>query len=498
MGVIAKQSIRGTVVTYIGVAIGFVTTFFVLTRYLTTEEVGLSRVLVDAATLLVGLMQLGTSSSVIRFYPYFRDRKSEDHGFFGLTMLLPLAGFVVFGAAYALAHAPLSQWFGEKSPLFVDYYYPVLLIALFMLYQTVFEVNATVRMRIVFPRFVREVMTRVGLLTVYLLYARGVLSLDGFVVGFAVSYGICALLDALYLVHIGVRRIWPDWSFLMQNTALVRRYATYTGFLIISALTGILAPMVSSFFVTAKMGLDYTGIFAIATYMAVMVSIPYRSLTAIVQPELSQAIKDENRDKVRELMAKAATNLLVVGGFILLTIWVNIDLIYRVLPQGAKYASARDVVLILGVGQLMVAVFNITISALNYSRYYGWTLLLSLTYTVLCVVLNNLLITRYGIEGAAWAGMLGEAIYFGLVLLTLWLTLKTHPFSIRQLATIALYGIVFVANELLADMLPLGVVASSLVRSVVLLGGTAIVVYVARLSPEMRAMIDRRKTVSSR
>ena len=82
MGVIAKQSIRGTIVTYLGIAVGVVTTFFVLTRFLTAEEIGLTRVLIDAATLFIGLAQLGTNSSIIRFYPYFSDGKQENHGFF--------------------------------------------------------------------------------------------------------------------------------------------------------------------------------------------------------------------------------------------------------------------------------------------------------------------------------------------------------------------------------------------------------------------------------
>ena len=78
MGIIAKQSIQGTIVTYLGVAVGFVTTFFVLTRFLTAEEIGLARVLVDAATLFIGLAQLGTSSSIIRFYPHFKSSGGQE------------------------------------------------------------------------------------------------------------------------------------------------------------------------------------------------------------------------------------------------------------------------------------------------------------------------------------------------------------------------------------------------------------------------------------
>ena len=56
MGIIAKQSIKGTIVTYLGVAVGFVTTFFVITRFLSAEDIGLARVMIDAATLFIGLL----------------------------------------------------------------------------------------------------------------------------------------------------------------------------------------------------------------------------------------------------------------------------------------------------------------------------------------------------------------------------------------------------------------------------------------------------------
>ena len=123
MGIIAKQSIRGTIVTYLGIAVGVVTTFFVLTRFLTAEEIGLTRVLIDAATLFIGLAQLGTSSSIIRFYPYFIDEKKNDHGFFFWAIGVPFIGFILFACLYWACSTPLSAWFGEKSPLFVEYYY---------------------------------------------------------------------------------------------------------------------------------------------------------------------------------------------------------------------------------------------------------------------------------------------------------------------------------------------------------------------------------------
>ena len=65
MGVIAKQSIRGTIVTYLGIAVGVVTTFFVLTRFLTTEEIGLARVLIDAAMLFIMKIWIESDDAIV-------------------------------------------------------------------------------------------------------------------------------------------------------------------------------------------------------------------------------------------------------------------------------------------------------------------------------------------------------------------------------------------------------------------------------------------------
>ena len=296
MGIIARQSIKGTIVTYMGVAVGFLTTFFVLTRFLSAEEIGLARVLVDASSLFIGLAQLGTNTSIIRFYPYFKDADTRDHGFFFYTLVVPLFGFLLFALVYWACHIPLGNWFGDKSPLFMDYYYMVLPLAFFMLYQTIFETNANVLMRIVVPRAVRELVVRIGMLALYLLYAFRILSMDGFVIGLCLNYAIAAFINLAYLFAVGHISLRPDWTFLRNNPSLVRNYLLYTGFLFISALAGVLAPTLSSFFITAKMGLDSTGVYAIATYIAVIISIPYRSVTAIASPQLAHAIKEHNRE----------------------------------------------------------------------------------------------------------------------------------------------------------------------------------------------------------
>lgn len=491
MGIIARQSLRGTIATYTGVAIGFVTTFFVLTRFLTAEEIGLARVLIDSATLLVGLAQLGSTSAIIRFFPYFKDNNdATHHGFFFWTLVIPLAGFVLFALVFWLCRVPVAQWFGEKSPLFVDYWYFVLPLAFFMLYETVFESNANVLMRIVVPRAVREVGVRLGLLVSYLLYAFRVLSMDGFVLALCATYALASVVNIVYVCRIGHIRFRPDIPFLRANSPLVGSYLKYMSFLVLSALASVFAPMLSSFFVTAKMGLDYTGIFAIATYMAVMVSIPYRSLTAIASPQLAAALKEQNSSDAQQLMRQVTNSMLLVGSLIFLALWVNIDLIFHILPNGETYAAARQTVFILGLSQLLTATVQVSVTALTYGRYYGFTLLFSLVLTVSAVLLNNALIPLYGMDGSAWSNLLSYLVYSVLVLAMVYGRMHLSPFCRTEARTLLLLAGMLVLNFLWMRFLPSSNVwIGSLLRSVVLIGGFCLIAYKCSLSLEINALL---------
>ena len=114
MGIIARQSIKGTIATYIGVAIGFVTTFFILTKYLTPEEVGLTRVLVDAATLFSSLALMGTQSSTLRFYPHFKDDSPNQQGLYFWTLIIPFVGFLLFLVCFFVFKGWIIDTFEDK------------------------------------------------------------------------------------------------------------------------------------------------------------------------------------------------------------------------------------------------------------------------------------------------------------------------------------------------------------------------------------------------
>ncbi len=450
MGIIARQTIKGTIATYIGVAIGFVTTFFIITSYLTPEEVGLTRVLVDAATLFSSLALMGTGSSTLRFYPHFKDESRNQQGLYFWTLIVPFIGFLLFLICFFAFKGLIIRAFEDKSPLFVNYVYFTLPMAFFILYISVFETNATILERVAVPRMIREVFIRVGLLVGYLLYGLWhVIDLDGLVIVFCATYGLGALLNLCYLLFSQKISFKPDFSKITPE--LRRDFLWYTLFLITAALVGSVMPTLSSFFISAKMGLTFTGIYAIANYIATMVEIPSRSLNAIVQPRIAVALRTSPPDvsAATRLYQQVSVNQLLIGKVVMIMIWINIDLFFDLLPNGDQYAAGKWVVLILALSKLVTTAFGVGCSSLSYTRWYYTSLFFTLFLVVLSICLNNYLIPICGIEGGAWATLGSNAIYVAILLLYIKWRVGTYPVSWGQLKVVAVGLLMIVLNYLI-------------------------------------------------
>lgn len=401
MGVIIRQSIKATIFNYVGAFIGFLTTFFILTKYVEPEVIGLTKVIYEVAALVAGFAQLGTSASAMRFFPYFRNPENNHNGFFFYLMLMPAIGSAVFVSLFILLRKPVTAFFIAKSPLFVDYYNYVGILIVFLVFWTVFETYSNLLMRIVVPKLVREVGVRLMLVTVYFLYAFHYLNLNGFVWGYIAVYGIALLLTLLYVSRIATLSLKHDFSFV--NRPLRIKILKYTLFLIAGALGGMIVNQLDIFMVSSQMGLSYTGIYTIAFYMAAVIEMPARSITAISSPIAAAALKEGDLPKANDLYKKVALHQFIAGSTLFLFIWINIDNIFAVIPNGATYEAGKWVVFFIALSKLVSVTLGFGGTLISFSRYYYWGLYFTFFLTGLTIYTNYLLIPRLGITGAALA-----------------------------------------------------------------------------------------------
>lgn len=496
MGIVARQSIKGSLANYLGVAIGFLTTFFVLTKCLTEEQIGLTRVLVDAATLFAAFAQMGTNSSIIKYFPYFRDSK-RNRGIFGLSLLLSFVGFSILATGLLLFKGDIIATYSEQNSMISDYFYLLLPLTFFVLYLTIFETNANALMRITVPKIVREVVIRVLTLVCYLLYGYKIIDFSLFIVLFTASYGVAMLLNLFYLIKLGHISIKLDLKSI--DKGVIKAMLRFSLFMTVIVLAGN-SQFLGSLFIGAKKGLALTGIYTIAFFIANVVEVPYRSLGAISRPLVAEAAKNNDWTGMGVIARRVSLHQLLVSLLVLLLIWVNIDALFDIIPNGKVYEDGKWVVLILGMAKVMNSTLSISIDVLNYSKHYRLSLLFVLTLSIATILLNIYLIPLWSIKGAAFALLFAYSLYYLILLVYLWLTLHVSPFSLAQVKVVLIVALMVganwlweltVAKLLLANGSTFMLILNAAIKTTLLFGAGILLIYHSHISSYVNELIDK-------
>ena len=504
MGIVARQSIKGTIATYFGVAVGIVTTFFVQTKALQPEQIGLIDILLQCSLLFGGLAQLGTNSSAMRYYPFFKDEKHRDHGFFGWTLIVPLIGFTFFLLAFFLFKGTIVNFFTKDSEvgadLFAKYVNFVIPLAFFMLYISVFETNSNLLLRIVLPKFIREVGLRVGTLTIYLLYFYKVVDFDGVIISFCVLYGLATLINIVYLLSLKRVSFRIEPGFI--SAQLKRDFLFYTLFMITAALAGNVIPMLSKFFVAAKTSFHLAGVFTIATNIAALIEMPYRSLGAISRPHISDAMAKQDIKTADALCKNVALHQFIAGSFVFFVVWINIDFLFDLLPNGEIYRLGKWAVLILSLSRLIYSTLGVITTALSYSKYYYYSLVFTILLATMSIVLNSWLVPKWDIIGGALANVGSYLVYFVLLLAFIKWKIDVMPLSRKLIPVAAIVLALFAFNWLWTSVLtPLfanlfenpifGLAINAALKSVLFLALGMVALYKLKVSQSVNDLIDR-------
>ena len=161
MGVLLKQSFWSSLIIYLGVLIGFVNSLILFPKYLKTEEIGLLRQIISAATLLLPIAAFGISGTSIKFYPEFSNDVKSKNEFFSLQFFLSFVGFSFVLLLIFIFNQQIINFFSKKSELIIDYFHIIVSILLLLTISTIFESYLKSRMHIILPNFTNGVLNRI-------------------------------------------------------------------------------------------------------------------------------------------------------------------------------------------------------------------------------------------------------------------------------------------------------------------------------------------------
>lgn len=483
MGKVIRQSLLSTAITYLGVTLGAFNTLWLIPKVMSTGEIGLYRVVISMAILLVPFAQMGASQGSIKFFPEYKSQEDRNRFFTGL-LLFSFCSYLLFISIFSILEQPISSFFIERSPEVSQYFNLVLFLVLMMVIFGILESYSRNMLEIAIPNFLKEVQIRIINTLLITLFFLGYVGFEQLLFSLVWNYMAAITFLTLSLIYRYKLRLRFDLKSLKIQSFI--KYALYS---VLGAGGAVIVMQIDSIMITGLLGLDQNGVYTTAFYIAVMIEIPRRAISQLSTPLISKAFHEGLKTEVDHIYKRSSINLLLAGAFIYLLIIVNLDNIFYLIPDWQRFEAGKIVVIIVGAAKLIDIGSGVNTEIIIMSKYYRFNIITILFLSILTILSNLWLIPDYGIAGAAMATTLSLILFNLVKFLFIWFKLKIQPFTLKTGMVLILLLLLVMAYPYLpqVDGVLYEIILHSLLISMVFIIGN----YLLKTSYEMNSIIDK-------
>lgn len=459
MGIVAKQSVWNSIILFAGAFLGAVNTVLLFPKMLSQSEIGLTAMLINISIIAAQLSSFGMPSVLIRFVPKYRKGKGENGGLLRFVLGTSLFGGFVISIALFFCKDLVLKPYEKGAELLSLHYLLIIPLLLFTILSIVLNNYYRSILKSVFQNFIQEVFIRVCKTAVLVLYFFDTISFDVFVLLFVMVYAFAVLILIINLARMGEFNL----SSIKSNNLVEKKVELYkygvanflTGFAYnISNRIDVL--MIGAMIIIAgndNAGLQATGIYTIASFIAAMIEMPGRALSNVAATIVAKAWIENDKKTILMMYRKSSINQFLFGGLLFILIWTNIDsiiLIFNNLSEKHEdYTMMKYVVLFLALAKLFNTLSGINGNIIITSKYYWVTSIFMVVLLVLTVATNWILIPIYGVAGAALATAISVFAFNILSFIFLQIKFSIQPFTLKTvyLLMISLF-VLFLAEEI--------------------------------------------------
>lgn len=445
MGIIRSQSIRTSIITFLGFGIGGITILLVA-KYVDPEVMGLTRFFISVATVVYALSHLGSITMMNKFYPWYRDLlPAPKRDIFGLVLILCGIGFLLCTGGFFLFQDLIIKKFGTKSAYVVDYYFYLIPFSLFYLLFVVFENFSYNQYKSIYPIMLKEVGLRVEQLVLYLLFLFGALSLPQFVMSYTLVYAVLLALLVIYLYRQG--DLVFSFSVSSVTRKLAKRMVTFNATLYLGAVISVVAANIDNFSISSRDGLKMGFVFEFATYVSTFILLPQRNVVAIAIPVLAANWKNRDMASIGNIYRRSSNTMLTYSVLLFGLIWLNVHNTFDILALNPIYYAGIPVIMYMGLKAVVDMSFGVASQITGTSNYWRVEFYSTLALGAIAIPFNIWFNKLFGIQGNAMANLVsaivGGIVRFGF----LYYQFKLQPFTRRTLYIVLLgVGSYFIAQ----------------------------------------------------
>ncbi|TXG39780.1 oligosaccharide flippase family protein [Seonamhaeicola maritimus] len=401
MGIVASQSFKNVISTYLGFLIGAINTLFLYTEFLSDEYYGMVGFMLSAAYVMMPLMAFGVHNTLVKFYSSFKTRVSLN-SFLTLMVLLPLAIVIPLSFIGYVCYENIGEFLSTENAIIKNYVWHTVVIAVALAYFEVFFAWAKVQMRTVFGNFMKEVFHRVGTMILLFMLHFNVIDVEQFMIGLVSVYLLRTFVMKVFAFTIKL----PVITF--KRISNLKSIIKYSALIIIAGSVATVLLDVDKVMLGKYIPIEQIAYYNVAIFIATVIAVPQRSMHQILMPLTAKFLNDKDFDSLEGLYKKSSLNLFVISGLIFLLIVLNINQLYFLIDK--EFSVGLYVVLMISVAKLYDSILGSNNAILFNSDYYRIVLTLGVFLVILMIVLNVIFIPLFGIHGAALATFL--AIFF--------------------------------------------------------------------------------------
>ena len=486
MGILLKQSFWSSLIIYIGVLIGFINSLILFPKYLKTEEIGLLRQIISAATLLLPLAAFGISGTSIKFYPEFsKDVKSKNE-FFSFQFLLTIIGLFLVLILTFIFNKELINFFSKKSELITDYFDIIFFILFLLTLSTIFESYLKSRMHIILPNFTNGVLNRIFTGFSVLLLSASIINFHEMIYLQVPIYSIGVLILIFYSYK--KEKFTIDLNFIKIKNK-INSILNFNIYSLVSGFGNIIILNIDILMISALLGLSDTGIYTTAFYIAIIIEMPRRAVSQISTPILSKLFKENNLKSIKNYYKIVSINQLIIGSLLFLLVISNLENIFNLIPNKDNFIKGISIVPIICIAKLITMSSSFGSELILMSKHYKFSVTSIIILAIITVISNYFLIPIYGINGAAYAALLSSIIFNLVKIIFIYYKYRFLPFSIKSVYVIIITIITF----LIIYFLPSNqnYILDILFKSFFIMIFFVPIIYLFKVSIDLNKLIDK-------
>ncbi|NNK19033.1 MAG: lipopolysaccharide biosynthesis protein [Maribacter sp.] len=432
MGIVLKQTLTNTFITYFGFVFAAINTLFLYTNFLTDEYYGLVTVILSTSAVLMPLLAFGVPNTLIKFYSSFKnDRESE--GFETLMLLLPLVLIIPIALIAFLFNDAVGSLISQENAIVKDYVWHIFIIGMAMAYFEVFYAWSKVQMKSVFGNFMKEVFNRVGVMLLLFLVYFDVITVDFFLKALVALYLLRTLIIKFYAYHLKMPKL--RFSF----PANIRAILSYSILIILGGSAAVIILEIDKVMINQYIQIENVAYYGVAIYIATTIIVPSRAMHQITYPLTAEILNNKDRPALKSLYQKSSLTLFIASGILFVLIITNLNELFLVLPK--EYRGGFIIVFLIGMAKVYDSLLGNNNAILFNSDYYRTLLVLGVLLAVLVVLLNFWLIPILGLNGAALATFIAIVLYNTIKLVFVQKKFGILPFTA---ATAKVFGLLLV------------------------------------------------------